>query len=387
MTTFHNQPTSRVSAYSPLLYQVTNTNVAQTGFFYRFEIYIWTGAAASVPVSAQFTIDKSPRPDGKGLIDVGRYLRSYFNQQPPTARIGNDAPAAIDGHGVFVRVRCRGIWDASSDAFVASNTILAYGGYSIYNQRENYAPPNWTFTTPNGGTNSSYNIVTAVANNPYIVSFTNYGSNINGNLSWSLDGVSWTNLGAINSNHATTGSSMLAADVGPASIGTTASSYFVATRISTGDTVDVIKINVVCEQKYPVTPVYYLDQEGGISTMVFYGARMNYKNAQKQRFMARALEVSAGNVLSTSTQGSKRVFDVNVNERIVMNTGLLWPGESINAQVLSMARLIWIPVGEVLQPHICTTDEVQEMTSVNNQGNVNFTMEFQPAFNYLNDIR
>jgi hypothetical protein len=81
------------------------------------------------------------------------------------------------------------------------------------------------------------------------------------------------------------------------------------------------------------------------------------------------------------------VFDVNVNERIVMNTGLVWPGESVNAQVLSMARLIWIPVGEVLQPHICTTDEIQEMTSVNHQGNVNFTMEFQPAFNYLNDIR
>lgn len=382
MITFRQQPSNRAMAFSPMLYAVTDTDSAKTGFYYRWEVYVWTGSNASLPGTPVITIDKAPRSDFKGLIDISRILWSYFTYNSFSSVIGVDAPTDLAGYAVNVAVKCRGIWDAGSNAFVTSNTIIAFPGWNYYNQDPNANYSSWFWTAPSRK-------VMAFANTPLIMTITNYDPTIglNGDVAWRLPGGGYTSLGALDPNNTTTVGALKFIDISPTSIGTSADRYYVATRDNGGDFVDEIEVVVGCSPKYTPIPIYYLDTRGGISTMHAYGATKETVVAEKMNNRTRALDITAGNAFSVSQLGTNRVYDVMRKDTLTINTGLRFESENADVHAIITSRLIRMEVEGDYLPFTCQTNEINDLTGLNDGASINYRLDFSPAYNVINDLR
>lgn len=126
---YNEQPTDRTGALSPLIYQVYDAaNVGNAGFYYEFEVYVWSGTT-SFPVTPVATINRKPDAYGsnRGWIDIREIVQQEIARDIIFS--GNYQPN-INGGVKRVGVKCRGVWDASSGSQVSSNVQLVTAGYN-----------------------------------------------------------------------------------------------------------------------------------------------------------------------------------------------------------------------------------------------------------------
>lgn len=126
---YNEQPTDRTGCLSPVIYQVYDAaNVAQAGFYYEFEVYVWSGSAA-FPVTPVATINRKPDVYGgdRGWIDIREIIQQEIERDITFS--GTYQPN-IQAGVKRVGVKCRGVWNASAGSQVSSNIQLITAGYN-----------------------------------------------------------------------------------------------------------------------------------------------------------------------------------------------------------------------------------------------------------------
>lgn len=125
---FTEQPSSIVGANSPLIYQAYDGNYAVSGFYYLFNVYVWSGTT-TLPATPVATINRLPDQfgGGRGWIDVHKIVTQYIKRD--YFLTGTYKPNIGEG-AMRVVVTCQGFYPSTSTAKITSNTILATQGYT-----------------------------------------------------------------------------------------------------------------------------------------------------------------------------------------------------------------------------------------------------------------
>lgn len=123
---FEEQPSSIKGALSSMLYQVYDSNYAQTNFQYEFNIYIWNGVTR--PATPQVVIQKKADQFAsyRAFIDISRLVTQYIDD---AFLDFTSTTAPINLGACWVQIRALAFWDGGSTSTIESNKVLATKGY------------------------------------------------------------------------------------------------------------------------------------------------------------------------------------------------------------------------------------------------------------------
>ena len=144
-----------------------------------------------------------------------------------------------------------------------------------------------------------------------------------------------------------------------------------------------VTINRVCEPKYDPIKITFVNKFGALQDLWFFKKMVKTLNTSKESFKRNILSSSG----SYSTfKHSKRTLNVVGNEIFTANTGFL--DESMNEpfKELMLSKQIWATIDGIVYPISVTSNKMQYKTSLNDKM-VNFTMDFEYAYDTINNIR
>ena len=146
----------------------------------------------------------------------------------------------------------------------------------------------------------------------------------------------------------------------------------------------VFEVKNVCEPKYNPKEVLFTNKFGATQRITFFKKSKENLNVKKESYKANTFNESS---LSYSTQDHQfKSFNINGKESITMNTGFV--DESFNAVIreLLLSESVWVVDGVYTLPLIPKTSSVEYKTVLNDKL-LNYTIDFDYAFDKINDIR
>ena len=153
--------------------------------------------------------------------------------------------------------------------------------------------------------------------------------------------------------------------------------------ISGGGSSITITIKRICEPKYTPIKVTFVNKYGALQDLFFDKKNQETINISRDTFNGNILSSTA---TYSTTEHSKNVFNVIGNESITMNTGFL--PESMNEvfKELLLSEQCWGTISGTIYPLTVKDSSLTFKTSVNDKL-VNFTVQFDYAFDLINNIR
>ena len=145
--TINEQPTALIYSRSPVIYQVyDDTNTGETDYRYMAEVFVWEGAIASPPATATFTLKRYPNATDSAYFNIHQLLQEYFTAMNPTIpdQFSDDQiyNVKIDFGYTYTESNNDSEIDESvtirAQASVSSNTIQFVNGYTSFPKGVNY---------------------------------------------------------------------------------------------------------------------------------------------------------------------------------------------------------------------------------------------------------
>ncbi len=146
-----------------------------------------------------------------------------------------------------------------------------------------------------------------------------------------------------------------------------------------------ITLEEVCEPKYDFLDVVFYNKFGALQIMPFHKKSMISINKNSESFKRNLMDF-VNDPTYSKEKHQVRQFQVTAKEKIQMNTGYI--DESFNEVIkqLMLSEQVWVYDGTEVKPIILETESLQFKKSVNDKL-INYTMNFEYAFNKINDIR
>jgi hypothetical protein len=157
---------------------------------------------------------------------------------------------------------------------------------------------------------------------------------------------------------------------------------------STEDTkTDIIKIHTVDECKYEPYKVTFVNKYGALQDVWFFKKSVETTDVTSEQFKA---SIFSQDTLSYKTyQHQQQAFMAQGKDRITMNTGYINDDHNAVMEELLLSEQVWytkITDEELIVPVIPRTKTITYKTSVNDKL-VDYTVEFEEAFDKINNIR
>ena len=168
----------------------------------------------------------------------------------------------------------------------------------------------------------------------------------------------------------------------------TGTTFTGASSTSTEDTkTDIVKIYTVDECKYEPYKVTFINKFGALQDLWFFKKSVETTDVTSEQFKA---SIFNQDTLSYKTyQHQQQAFMAQGKDRITMNTGFINDDHNAVMEELLLSEQVWytkITDEEMVIPVIPRTKTVTYKTSVNDKL-VNYTVEFEHAFDKINNIR
>jgi hypothetical protein len=157
--------------------------------------------------------------------------------------------------------------------------------------------------------------------------------------------------------------------------------------VATDAGVDIVKINTVDECKYEPYKVTFVNKYGALQDLWFFKKSVETTDITSEQFKA-SIFSQADNTYKTY-QHQQQAFMSQGKDRITMNTGYVNDDHNAVIEELLLSEQVWytkITDEELVVPVIPRTKTVTYKTSVNDKL-VNYTIEFENAFDKINNIR
>ncbi len=158
--------------------------------------------------------------------------------------------------------------------------------------------------------------------------------------------------------------------------------------VSTADSTEVIKIESVDECKFDPIKVTFVNKFGALQDMWFFLKSVESTSVKSEQFKASIFDQST---LSYKThQHQQQSFLTQGKDKIVMNTGYLNDDYNQVIEELLLSEQVYYTeitdTDEVVVPIIPVTKSVTYLTQLNDKL-INYTIEFENAFDKINNIR
>jgi hypothetical protein len=171
---------------------------------------------------------------------------------------------------------------------------------------------------------------------------------------------------------------MLAIDLSTTSVkfkcgNTITLNYYVGATLTTTKTFRVIP---VCETKYTPVVCSFINRQGGWQFLNFFKAQTNSISIESNTFK---MMPDAVNYDTSRPQSSG--FNINGSQSVVLNTG--WVNENYSDLIedLMLAETLLLDG----KPAECKTTSTNLKTSLQDR-NINYTIEFEYAYNLINNV-
>jgi hypothetical protein len=158
--------------------------------------------------------------------------------------------------------------------------------------------------------------------------------------------------------------------------------------IATDDSVEVVKILSTEECKYEPYKVTFVNKYGALQDLWFFKKSVESTNVTSEQFKASIFDQST---LSYKTyKHQQQAFLAQGKDRITMNTGYVNDDHNAVLEELLLSEQVWYTeiteTEEKVIPVIPLTKSITYKTSVNDKL-ANYTVEFEHAFDKINNIR
>lgn len=168
----------------------------------------------------------------------------------------------------------------------------------------------------------------------------------------------------------------------------TGTTFTGASSTSTEDTkTDIVKIYSVDECKYEPYKVTFVNKYGALQDIWFFKKSIETTDVTSEQFKA---SIFNQDTLSYKTyQHQQQAFMAQGKDRITMNTGYINDDHNAVMEELLLSEQVWytkITDQELVIPVIPKTKTITYKTSVNDKL-ANYTVEFEHAFDKINNIR
>lgn len=157
--------------------------------------------------------------------------------------------------------------------------------------------------------------------------------------------------------------------------------------IDTDNGVEVVNIKTIYECKYEPYKVTFVNKYGALQDLWFFKKSIESTDVTSEQFKA---SIFNQDTLSYKTyQHQQQAFMAQGKDRITMNTGYINDDHNAVLEELLLSEQVWytkITDQELVIPVIPRTKTITYKTSVNDKL-VDYTVEFEQAFDKINNIR
>lgn len=374
---FTEEPTKGgLSARSPILYEVTETTATPE---YKYLIDVYIHSAPSIG-TALYRLVCTPDENNKGRFDVSKLVKSelypnYDINSSPLNGIKN-----IDSGARHLTIK-GGFIDDSGTVFAdqATSTLvdpLVTQGYLDWDEASNSG---W-YATGNVLTDMPQQSIADISIPENGLYFYPIARDIIDSASFLADDGTTGSI-SVGSTSTTATARIKYIPVGPSQLVLPdATNWYTVTFIDTALNSFSYKFNVTCEPKHDVYTVMFVNKYGVFDYLYFY-------KKSSESISTTGNEYKRINP-SQRTQPQKRQYSKNGVEKIQMNTGFVPEAmnEVYKQMMLSEHIQIVAKNGSVIQVPVKVTEEELEFKKGVNDGLINYTFNFEYAYDVINKV-
>ena len=362
---FNEQPSGIVGVNSPMIYQFYDALYASTDFYYKVDVFVWTGTN-TIPATPVATIERVPDTfaSGRAFVDIHKIAQQYLTADFFTA---STYQVNINGGAVWAAVKVQGIYDGGSTAIITSNVVLATSGYTYTAQG---------FNTPlvTSGLLTSKTKFIIPQNTPsYYVWFdasvvTELEIDVTTvspvAVTGSTNRIQGVDLVQLYENAGVSGDALLLVTIGVSQIS------FVIER--------------PCENRYGLIPLHYLNRWGVYESYVFnalHRTQVDVTRESFQRAMYAQTDMSArwayGYQMNTP-------YMVNAKEKYTLNSNYIPEGDNDSVQQMFLSDNILLEDGAIKSATI--TDSSLGFKTRTNDKLIDYTINVEVNSPLINKV-
>lgn len=156
--------------------------------------------------------------------------------------------------------------------------------------------------------------------------------------------------------------------------------------INSDTTTTTVKINYVDEPKYTPQQVWFVNKFGVVQELWFFKRRDESVNITKGQYKQNTLATVNEHINYSINQATEIPYNFKTQKSLKLNTGFVKEEFNEVIQQLTLTKNAWTKEGDQILPVIPKTSSLEYKTQLNDKL-INFTVEFDYAFNEVNLIR
>jgi hypothetical protein len=157
------------------------------------------------------------------------------------------------------------------------------------------------------------------------------------------------------------------------------------TSISLGTPSVTFTINRVCDTKFGSSKITFVNKFGALQEMYFFFKQQETVNVTSENYKSNLVTNTDPATYST-TKHQVSTYNVNAKETISLNTPFVTDNYNLALEQLLLSEHIWLTKDGTTYPIAPKTKSLQKKTNVNDRL-VQYTMEFEYAFDKINNVR
>lgn len=356
-----------INARSP--YFITVNESGQIGS--KIELFISPGEVA-LPSEATYTLSKRSPSSSQLRTDynISQYIREFI-----------DTTSSVNGGNyIFANVRVKRYKETSVGVFELLNTVDHFGvnGYTLYSDGYNYTDSSSLFVClANPSIEINYQEGIESSKYPYINALVDFTANASSKVDVSYKDMNGRNEVVV--SYDTNAKSVIKVPVRTTSAKFDNGNTVTLNWKPAGTTVSITKtftVKSICEPKYTPIQCQFINRFGGWQFLTFFKAKSSLINV-----MGTSYNVLPSSVDYNTKKGQTNTFNINGKQGIKLNTG--WVTENYSELIQDLLLAETILLDDV--PVEIKTQSSDIKTSLKDR-NINYEMEFEYAFNLINNV-
>ena len=157
------------------------------------------------------------------------------------------------------------------------------------------------------------------------------------------------------------------------------------------DTINIVRVD--CTRYGDGNKITFVNKFGGLQDLWFFLKSVKATTSTKETYNANTISTSTGSATYSVNAPTKTVFNKSANQKIRLSSGYYPEGANPFFEQLLLSKSIWLtqpdpynPGTEQVVPVIISTSSFTYKTSLNDRL-IEYTMEFDMAFDYINNVR
>ncbi len=145
-----------------------------------------------------------------------------------------------------------------------------------------------------------------------------------------------------------------------------------------------ITIENVCEPKFSVFKITFVNKHGAFEDVYMFKKTVESFSVTDENYKSNIIDNSTVTYNTYKSQQTR--YNVNAQSKIKLNTGYILEDANSTIEELFLSRNVWIRFENKTLPVVPTSKEFTFKTSLNDKL-INYTINFEFAFNKINNVR